>query len=196
MMPGIGWSPLQCGQFGGAVRRRQANADAVGACAIGSDRWMMRITLGDGGMTVETAGITRAGQGLDGVVWNILGQTYKPLQHCTESFAFDSLFPPGTFVPPHIHPTQHEYIRVLEGTFSLMLGGAEMTASAGDLIRMPMGIPHGIWNKTTANVRAVFWVAPAQRLYDLFTKIHDVTDPAEVVRLAALHDVQFLPPPG
>jgi hypothetical protein len=56
-------------------------------------------------MTIETAGITRAGEGLDGVVWRILGQTYKPPQHCAESFAFDTLFPPGTFVPPHIHPT-------------------------------------------------------------------------------------------
>ncbi len=144
----------------------------------------------------ETAGITWAGEGLDGIVWNILGQTYKPVQHCAESFAFDTLFPPGTFVPPHIHPTQHEYIRVLEGTFDLMLGGSELTASAGDLIRMPMGIPHGIWNKTGSNVRALFWVSPALRLYDLFTKIHNVADPGEVVRLAALHEVDFLPPPG
>lgn len=147
-------------------------------------------------MAIETAGITRAGTGLDGVVWNILGQTYKPLQHTAESFAFDTLFPPGTFVPPHIHPTQHEYIRVLSGTFSLMLGGSELTATAGDLIRMPMGIPHGIWNKTDKDVTAVFWVAPALTLYDLFTKIDKVADPGEVVRLAALHAVDFLPPPG
>jgi quercetin dioxygenase-like cupin family protein len=147
-------------------------------------------------MTSESAGITRAGEGLGGKVWNILGQTYKPLQHSTGSFAFDTLFPPGTFVPPHIHPTQHEYIRVLEGRFELVLDGSELVATAGDLIRMPMGIPHGIFNKSDAPVRAIFWVAPALRLYELFTKIDNVADPGEVVRLAALYDVQFLPPPG
>jgi hypothetical protein len=50
---------------------------------------------------------------------NILGQTYKPVQLSASSFAFDTLFPPGTFVPPHFHPDQDEFIRVLEGEFDL-----------------------------------------------------------------------------
>jgi hypothetical protein len=45
-------------------------------------------------------------------------------------------------------------------------------------------------------VRALFWVSPARGLYTLFTRIHNVPDPAEVVRLAAEHEVNFLPPPG
>ncbi len=146
-------------------------------------------------MTIETAGITRAGEGLGGITWNILGQTYRPVQLSAASFAFDTLFPPGTFVPPHIHPGQDEYIRVLEGTFAIVLDGQELSAGAGDLIRMHRGLPHGIFNKSAAPVRALFWVAPALTLYELFTQIHNVPDPAEVVRLAALHDVQFLPPP-
>ncbi len=143
-----------------------------------------------------TAGVTKAGESVGDVVWNILGQTYKPLQVSEASFAFDTLFPPGTFVPPHVHPTQDEFIRVLEGTFDLWLDGAESTAGAGDLIRLPRGGAHGIFNKSSAPVRALFWVAPALTLYDLFTQIDRVTDPAEVVRLAALHDVHFLPPPA
>ena len=67
------------------------------------------------------AGITRAGEGLDGVVWDIMGQTYKPVQLSEASFAFDTFFPAGTFVPPHIHPDQDEFIRVLEGRFELLL---------------------------------------------------------------------------
>lgn len=143
----------------------------------------------------ETAGITRAGEGLGGVVWNILGQTYKPLQHSETSFAFDTFFPPGAFVPPHIHPTQDEYIRILEGRFELLLDGQTLHAEAGDLIRMPMGLPHGIFNKSDAPVRALFWVAPARRLYELFTRIHDVSDPDTVVRISAECEVDFLPPP-
>jgi uncharacterized RmlC-like cupin family protein len=140
--------------------------------------------------------VMRAGDSDGGIVWNILGQTYRPVQWCEASFAFDTLFPPGTFVPPHIHPGQDEFIRVLEGKFELMLGHGSDTAEAGDLIRLPRGIPHGIFNRSDVPVRALFWVAPSLRLYELFSQIHNVADPAEVVRLAGLHGVDFLPPPG
>jgi quercetin dioxygenase-like cupin family protein len=142
------------------------------------------------------AGITRYGESLDGIVWDILGQTYKPVQLSASSFAFDTLFPPGTFVPPHFHPDQDEFIRVLEGDFDLWLDGEDQKASAGDLIRLPMGSKHGIFNKSNANTRALFWVAPSQRLYDLFVKIDKVADPTEVVRIAAEYNIHFLPPPG
>ena len=141
-------------------------------------------------------GITRSGESLDNVVWDILGQTYKPVQLSEASFAFDTLFPPGTFVPPHFHPDQDEFIRVLEGDFALWLEGEELQATVGDLIRMPMGSKHGIFNRSGANTRALFWVAPSRRLYDLFVQIDRVADPAEVVRIAANYNVHFLPPPA
>jgi quercetin dioxygenase-like cupin family protein len=148
-------------------------------------------------MAVElsVAGVTKSGESMNGVVWNILGQTYKPVELTEASFAFDTLFPPGTFVPPHYHPDQDEFIRVIEGEFSLWLEGEESTASAGDLVRMPMGVKHGIFNKSGSDVRALFWVSPSMKLYDLFTKIHDVGDPGEVVRIAAEYNIHFLPPP-
>ena len=144
----------------------------------------------------EIAGITPAGAGLDGVTWNILGQIYHPKQSTEDCFSFVANSPPGTFVPPHIHTNQDEFIRVLEGQFDLFLDGQAATAKAGDLIRLPMGIAHGIFNKTEAPVRALFWVSPARGLYTLFTRIHNVPDPGEVVRIAAEHEVNFLPPPG
>lgn len=147
-------------------------------------------------MTVLTAGITPAGSSEGGVAWNILGQTYRPVAHGESCFAFDTLFPDGTFVPPHIHAAQDEFIRVLEGRFELVLDGQECQAGPGDLIRMPAGLMHGIFNRSGAPVRALFWVSPARDLYRLFTRIHDVADPAEVVRIAAEHEVEFLPPPG
>lgn len=145
---------------------------------------------------VMTASVMRAGQSDGGVVWNILGQTYRPVQLSESSFAFDTLFPPGTFVPPHIHPMQDEFIRVLEGTFELFLDGATDHATAGDLVRMPRGIAHGIFNKSDTPVRALFWVAPSRKLYELFTRLHNLADPAEVVRVAAEYQVDFLPPPA
>src|ERR1700689_3328673 len=103
-------------------------------------------------MAVER-GITRSGESLNNVVWNILGQTYKPVQLSEASFAFDTLFPPGTFVPPHFHPDPDEFIRVLEGDFELWMDGEELKATAGDLIRMPMGSKHGIFNRSGKDTR-------------------------------------------
>ena len=139
-------------------------------------------------------GVTRGGEGFGGVQWNILGQTYFPKSLCASSFAFETNSLPGQFVPVHVHPTQDEFILVQEGELALKLDGAWSTATAGDLVRMPRGVPHGYFNKTDQPVRALFWVSPAGRLNELFEKIHGLADPEEVVRLSAEHDVDFLPP--
>ena len=67
----------------------------------------------------------------------------------------------------------------------------------GDLIKLPMGIPHGIFNKSDRTVKGLFWVSPTRRLYDLFWGLHNLADqnPADVVALAAKHEIDFLPPP-
>ena len=111
-----------------------------------------------------TAGITKANTGIDGIVWNILGQTYVPKQLSENSFAWHAIFPPGTFVPPHIHPTQDEFIYMFEGRFDLMIDGKDFVAGPGDLIRLPLGIPHGIFNKSEQPTKCFFWVTPTRKL--------------------------------
>jgi quercetin dioxygenase-like cupin family protein len=144
-----------------------------------------------------TAGVTLAGQGLDSISWNILGQTYVPKSLSESAMSWHATFPPGTFVPPHIHPTQDEFIYMLEGRFDLVLDGQEAAATAGDLIRLPRGVPHGIFNKGLITAKCLFWVSPTRRLYDLFWAIHNLKEqnPADVVALSARHEVDFLPPP-
>ena len=144
----------------------------------------------------ETIGITAAGSGRDGLAWNILGQTYVPKTLSDTSFSWHATFPQGTFVPPHIHPDQDEYIYMLEGRLDFWLDGRESAANPGDLARLPMGIAHGIFNKSETTAKCLFWVSPTRRLYELFQALHNVPDPAEVVKLAAAHDIHFLPPPA
>lgn len=146
-------------------------------------------------MQEMTAGITAAGSGIDGISWNILGQTYVPKQICAASFSWHATFPPETFVPPHVHPDQDEFIYMLDGHFDLILDGQAAEADTGDLIRLPRGIPHGIFNKSDKPVTCIFWVAPTGGLWELFKKIDNVPDPMEVIRLAGEHGVDFLPPP-
>lgn len=139
-------------------------------------------------------GITRNGEGFDGVEWNILGQRYFPKADCAATFAFETNSDPGQFVPVHIHPTQDEFILVQEGQLELKLDGKWSTARAGDLVRMPRGVPHGYFNKSDKPARALFWVSPAGKLHDLFKTLHNMTDVDAVIRASAEHDVDFLPP--
>lgn len=139
-------------------------------------------------------GITRGGTGQAGKSWNILGQVYFPKAVCESTFAFETNTDPGLFVPVHVHPTQDEFILVQEGELDLKLDGEWTKAKAGDLVRMPRGIPHGYFNKSDKPARALFWVSPARKLEQLFDKLHDLEDVDEVVKLSAQHEVDFLPP--
>jgi len=140
-------------------------------------------------------GITREKEGIGGKVWNILGQTYTPKLNSENALVWYAELPAETFVPPHIHPTQDEWVSMLSGELEIEFGPDTFTAKAGDVVRLPMGIAHGIFNRSGATATAMFGVAPTRKLFDLFNAIHNVADPAEVVRLAAEHEVDFLPPP-
>lgn len=145
-------------------------------------------------------GVIAGGSGLQGRKWNVVGHTYTPKLLSDNTFVWHAVIPDGTFVPPHIHPTQDEWITLLAGNLEIEFGhekGAPSVhkAGPGDLIGMPMGLAHGIFNRSGAEATCVFGVAPSRKLFDLFTALDGVTDPAELVRLSALHEVDFLPPP-
>ncbi|MFK7997580.1 MAG: cupin domain-containing protein [Granulosicoccus sp.] len=140
-------------------------------------------------------GITPAATGLEGVSWNVVGQTYVPKLLSHNAFVWHAMLPADTFVPPHIHTTQDEWIIVLEGNLEIEFLGDVHKAGPGDTVRMPMGEAHGIFNRSGAEAKVVFGVAPARKLYDLFVLLDGVTDPEELVRLSAMHEVDFLPPP-
>src|ERR1700683_633446 len=112
-------------------RRRRGRAGAAGK---------------DGNM-ILTPGITKAGEGLDNIAWNILGQTYVPKQVSEGSFAWHATLPPDTFVPPHIHPTQDEFIYMFEGQFELMLDGRTVHPHPRHLQRVTAGPPHALFSR-------------------------------------------------
>jgi len=96
-------------------------------------------------------------------------------------------------VPVYEHPTQDEFILVQDGVLDLKLDGLWTQAKAGDLVRMPRGIPHGYFNKSDKPARALFWVSPTRKLEELSNALHNVADPVKAVRISALYAVDFLP---
>jgi hypothetical protein len=125
--------------------------------------------------------------------WNILGQLHFLKSPCDSSFAFEANSAPGQFVPVYEHPTQDEFILVQDGVLDLKLDGLWTQAKAGDLVRMPRGIPHGYFNKSDKPARALFWVSPTRKLEELSNALHNVADPVKAVRISALYAVDFLP---
>src|SRR3954464_4129863 len=67
----------------------------------------------------------------DGAEWHILGHTYWNRAWSEATFAFETYDPPGSGVPPHVHPSQDEFIFVYEGRLVYVSsGGAGGRASA------------------------------------------------------------------
>ena len=79
-----------------------------------------------------------------------------------------------------------------------LIDGNEYVATAGDLVKLPMGIPHGLFNKSDQVLKCLFWVAPTRKLYELFWAIHSMKEqnPPDVVALSARYEINFLPPPA
>lgn len=142
----------------------------------------------------ETVGITRADEAIEGTSWNVVGHIYTPKLHTENAMIWHAHIPDGTFVPPHIHPTQDEWIVMLEGNLEIECGEDLHRAGPGDTVRMPKGIAHGIFNRSGADAMVVFGVAPSRKLFALFGALDGLTDPEELVRISALHEVDFLPP--
>ncbi len=142
-----------------------------------------------------TAGVTGAAEGIEDTSWNVVGHTYTPKLLSDNAFVWHAVIPADTFVPPHIHPTQDEWIVMLDGNLEVEFGDDVHKAGPGDTVRMPMGLAHGIFNRSGATATCIFGVAPSRKLFALFTALDGVTDPQELVRLSALHEVDFLPPP-
>ena len=58
----------------------------------------------------------------------------------------------------------------------------------------PAAFRMAISTSRTNLARALFWVSPTQKLEALFNQLHNLTDVAEIVRISAEHEVNFLPP--
>lgn len=139
-----------------------------------------------------SSGVAPSGQGLEGQTWNILDQVYIPKHVSDHSFSWHAMLPAGSFVPTHVHPTQDEFVFLLEGRMEFVLDGKPLKAGPGDLVSLPMGIPHSIHNRSANPVTSLFWVTPTRMLYDYFKKINGVQNKALLAELAAKHEVPFV----
>jgi mannose-6-phosphate isomerase-like protein (cupin superfamily) len=71
--------------------------------------------------------------------------------------------PEGEPPPAHYHPAQDEHFEVLEGQLRAKLRGEERDLGPGDVLDIPRGTPHQIWNRGSEPARALWQTRPPGR---------------------------------
>jgi len=148
------------------------------------------------GQAAELDRLLNDAKPMDGIVWNVMGQIYIPKQLDDERFYWEAIMPEETFIPPHAHSTQTEFLYLAEGELDLVLDGKELHAGPGEILEFPQYSNHGLFNNCGETVKGIFWAEPTNKLFDLFKAIHNVADPHEVVRISDRHDIHFQLPGG
>lgn len=83
--------------------------------------------------------------------------------------------PGGGGAPPnHLHPAQDEHFEVLEGELEVEVDGRPRTIRAGDVLDVPRGTPHRMWNASGARARARWATTPAGRTEEWFALVDGV----------------------
>lgn len=110
-------------------------------------------------------------------------QSLEIVESTAESLIMTSTWAAGPGKPPprHFHPNQDERFEVLDGALTVVVGGeAPRALSAGEIIEIPRGMPHQMWNAGDATVRATWRVTPAMRTEEMFRYIAEGLSPKRI----------------
>ncbi|MEA2375274.1 MAG: hypothetical protein QOD53_1737 [Thermoleophilaceae bacterium] len=79
--------------------------------------------------------------------------------------------PGGKPPPPHLHPKQDERFEVLAGTLSARVDGVERELVAGEVLDIPAGTPHQMWNGSSEGTSVRWETRPAGRTEEWFRAV-------------------------
>jgi len=85
----------------------------------------------------------------------------------------EGVWEPGGKPPPkHLHPAQDEKFRVITGTLTARVGGVERELRQGDVLEIPAGAVHRMWNAGDVEARASWQTLPRGRTEEWFRAVH------------------------
>lgn len=79
--------------------------------------------------------------------------------------------PDGSPPPKHLHPAQDERFTVLEGRLTTRVDGVERELGEGEVLEVPRGAVHQMWNAGAVPARVTWETLPAGRTEDWFRGI-------------------------
>jgi quercetin dioxygenase-like cupin family protein len=128
---------------------------------------------------------------LDGRVFTGMQLNLTPHESLTvvessaERLVVDVTYAPGGSAPPtHYHPSQDEHFEVRSGVLGVKLGREKRELRAGDVLEIPRGTPHAMWNAGDAPATAVWTTSPAGRTLDWFRNLDAIPGKPGAISLA------------
>jgi quercetin dioxygenase-like cupin family protein len=81
----------------------------------------------------------------------------------------EATYEPGSVEPlEHFHPQQDEHFEIVAGRMEAQVGGERRTLSEGDVLDIPAGTVHAMWNSTGEETRVIWQTRPALRSEEFF----------------------------
>jgi quercetin dioxygenase-like cupin family protein len=99
-------------------------------------------------------------------------ESVRVLRDEPDAIEVEGTWGPGGSPPPkHFHPEQDERFEVLEGTLTARVDGEQRELGAGDVLEIPRGAVHQMWNAGDVPARATWRTSPAGRTGQWFADI-------------------------
>jgi quercetin dioxygenase-like cupin family protein len=98
----------------------------------------------------------------------------------------------GSPPPKHSHPRQDEHFEVLDGTIQARVDGEERTLGEGDVIEIPRGAVHQMWNPSMEPARVLWRTTPGGRTEQWFRAV-DALNRSERVKGGTPSPIAFAP---
>jgi quercetin dioxygenase-like cupin family protein len=84
----------------------------------------------------------------------------------------EATYDPGSVEPlDHFHPKQDERFEILAGTIEAQIGGERRTLRAGEVVDVPAGTVHAMWNGGDEQARVNWQTRPALRSEEFFRTV-------------------------
>ena len=100
------------------------------------------------------------------------GTTLRVLVHDDQALELEATYAPGGTPPPaHFHPEQAERFEVLAGAMRVRLDGQDCTIRQADVLEVPSGAVHQMWNEGAEPAVLRWRTLPAGRTLEWFREI-------------------------
>jgi quercetin dioxygenase-like cupin family protein len=107
------------------------------------------------------------------------------VEHSAERLVVDVTYAPGGSAPPaHAHPAQDERFEVRSGVLGVRIGGEKRELRAGDVLEIPPGTRHAMFNAGDGPATAVWTTSPAGRTLEWFRNLDAIPGRPGAVALA------------
>jgi quercetin dioxygenase-like cupin family protein len=96
-----------------------------------------------------------------------------------ELLEMEATYPARSPEPPaHLHPQQEERFEIVAGEVTVRLDGEERTLMTGDVLEIPAGTVHAMWNGGDEIARLRWETRPAMRTEELFRALAVIAEAA------------------